>query len=89
MVLISLIFPHDVAWIIDVLELKKFPYNRLFGLKQCLAERSIYEFQHLIHNLYNDWLQNALVNSTIHLYDRNVPTGHLTGMDGHLELGRQ
>jgi hypothetical protein len=31
---------------------------------------------HLIHNLYNEWFQNALVNSTIHLYDRNVLIGY-------------
>jgi hypothetical protein len=38
MVFEFLIFLHDVTWLVDDLELKKFPNNRILGLKQYLAE---------------------------------------------------
>jgi hypothetical protein len=42
MVLESLIFSHDVALVVDDMELKKFLYNMILGLKQYLAERPIF-----------------------------------------------
>jgi hypothetical protein len=55
-VLESLIFLNDVSCVVDDLELKKFLYNWILGLKQFLAKRSIFGS----FNQYMDYIYQAM-----------------------------